>query len=105
MLEREALSVVAVVSAEKAIETLQQRQFDLVVTDLLLPGMDGAELCRMIRKDSREPKLPIILLTSMPTQMGLVLDDVDVNWAPADRYIDKTTSLEEILRTIGELLT
>jgi len=105
MLERELFSVVVVVSAEEAMQTLQQQRFDLVVTDLLLPGMDGAELCRMIRKDPREPKLPIILLTAMPTQMGLAIDDIDLNWAPADRYIDKATSLDEILETIRELVT
>lgn len=63
-LEREGYSVVVAASAEAALERLNHDLPDLVVADFHLPGMDGRELSRQIRLNSRTRALPLLMLTS-----------------------------------------
>src|ERR1041384_6465759 len=51
--------------AEQALESLRDTAFDLVVTDILMPGMDGFELCQAIKKDPSTRSIPVILLTAL----------------------------------------
>lgn len=53
-------------SAEEALELLKKERFELVVTDVNLPGMDGLELTSELRRNGREPHLPIIVLSGNP---------------------------------------
>jgi DNA-binding response OmpR family regulator len=46
-----------------ALELARQRRFDLVILDLMLPGLDGLTVCRAIRKDSPNQATPILMLT------------------------------------------
>jgi len=65
LLERWKLDVMAAGDAEEALETLQAAgAFDLLILDIMMPGMDGYELARRLRQDTRYAKLPIIALTA-----------------------------------------
>jgi CheY-like chemotaxis protein len=63
-LKKAGLDVIHVVSGEMAWRLLQEQQFDLLVTDFQMPGMNGDELCRRIREQPRLAALPVILLTA-----------------------------------------
>jgi len=69
-LRKAGLEVVHVVAGDMAWKLLQQRGFDLLVTDFQMPGMNGGELCERIRAEPSLKALPIILLTGK----GLEID-------------------------------
>jgi CheY-like chemotaxis protein len=69
-LKKAGLEVVHVVSGEQAWRLLQQRDFDLLVTDFQMPGMNGGDLCRWIRQEPALAAFPVILLTAK----GLEID-------------------------------
>ncbi|MGB2894749.1 MAG: response regulator, partial [Anaerolineales bacterium] len=60
-LEKSNFSVLVARDGEQAIKLAQTRQPDLIVLDLMLPGIDGLEVCRSLRK---EDNIPIIMLTA-----------------------------------------
>jgi len=63
-LTREGYEVLFATSGEMALERLQARLPDLVLLDLMMPGIDGLEVCRRIKKDPRTLHLPVIFLTA-----------------------------------------
>lgn len=63
-LSREGYEVLFATSGEMALERLQARLPDLVLLDLMMPGIDGLEVCRRIKQDPRTLQLPVIFLTA-----------------------------------------
>jgi len=91
MLESEGHKVSAALTAEAAIEHIQQQEFDLYVLDLHLPGVDGLDLCRTIR--SRNPRVPIILYSAAE-----YLKDKEGGYeAGATAYLVKPDGLDQLL--------
>ena len=68
-----------------------QQEFDAIVLDLMLPGLDGLEVCRRIRRESPHPA-PVLMLTARDT----IEDKVDGFEAGADDYLVKPFSLVEL---------
>lgn len=64
VLNAEAYEVSTVESAAEALAHLRSSPCDLVVCDVMMPGMDGFELCGRIRSDPDHAKLPVVLLTA-----------------------------------------
>jgi two-component system KDP operon response regulator KdpE len=96
-LEGKGYSVITAESGETALQALGSRALDIIVVDLILPGMDGIELTTRIRKQSA---VPIILLS-------VVGDDrkkVRALESGADDYVTKPFSMEEVLARIRALL-
>ncbi len=60
-------------SAEEALEQLSHKSFDLVLLDIMLPGMDGFELCRKIRQHQLYKDLPIIMVTAKGEEIDRIL--------------------------------
>jgi len=104
MLEREGYQVSAVPSGEMALEMIREQEFDLLLVDLLLPGMDGAELCRTVRAEKTHCGKPIVMITCMMARMGIDITEADAHWAPVDRVVDKAAPVETLLATIRQLL-
>jgi two-component system copper resistance phosphate regulon response regulator CusR len=75
-----------------------QNNYDLIITDIILPKMDGIDLCRQIR-DSK-PDIPIIMLTAL----GSTDDKVEGFDAGADDYLVKPFEMRELLVRIRALL-
>lgn len=65
ILERAGYEVVSAVNGVEALEKLAARKFDAVVTDILMPEMDGLELTGRIKKDARYKDIPVVLVTSL----------------------------------------
>ena len=72
MLEAVGLSVVAVDSAEVALERVTAEAFDLLVLDWNLPRMTGTDLCRAIRKDPSLSTLPVLFLTANASSQDMI---------------------------------
>ena len=80
-------------SGEEALEELARNPPDLVLLDLMLPGMDGYEVCRQMQKDVRLSQIPVIMLTAR----SAVADKVTGYQKGADDYITKPFDAEELL--------
>jgi len=97
-LEAEGYTVIHAASAEEGLKVLNDASVDLIVLDLMLPGMDGLEALKHIRKD--DPKIPVLILTAK----SLIENKVDGLKAGADDYLTKPFHLEEFLLRIGRIL-
>ncbi len=84
-------------SGEEALEKLRQRQSDLVLLDMNMPGLGGVETCRLIRAGS---EIAIIMLTVRDTEA----DKVEALDAGADDYVTKPFRTQELLARIRAAL-
>src|SRR5204863_6664585 len=87
-LEKEGYEVVPAFDGQEALASFEQGQFDLVVLDIMLPKMDGLEVCRRLRAKS---SVPIIMLTANAEEIDKVLG-LELG---ADDYITKPFSMRE----------
>ncbi len=83
-----------------AIETAREARPDLILLDVMMPGIDGLEVCRRLRADPVLHATPIILLTSL---QDLGLDTKGLK-AGADRVLRKQFSSLDVVTVIEELL-
>ena len=97
-LEEEGYRITHVVSGEEALEQLREEHFAIVVLDLMLPGIDGVEVCRRLRRI--DPRLPVLMLTARSQEA----DRVEGLAAGADDYLTKPFSLDEFLLRIRGIL-
>lgn len=96
-LTREGYEVSAAATGEEGLELFTQGGIDLVLLDLMLPGIDGTTLCRRIREQSR---VPIIMLTAKSTEIDKVVG-LEIG---ADDYVTKPYSFRELLARIRAVL-
>ena len=99
-LEKEGYRVVCADSGEKAVERARNGSFDLVLLDLMLPGMDGHEVCRALMADARTSHIPIVMVTAR----GEEADVVAGLKMGADDYVTKPFSPRELLARIRTVL-
>ena len=97
ILELEGYRVITAGSGEAALDAFQQQLLDLVVLDIMMPGIDGYDVCRRIRSFSQ---VPIIMLTAKGSDEEKVkgLD------AGADDYMTKPFSTKELLARVRAML-
>jgi len=98
---QEAFSVITATDGEQGWKLVQQHQPDLVVTDLMMPGVDGLELCRRIKRDQATHTIPVILLTALSD----VEDRIRGKEVGADEYIGKPFDPAEMLAVARQLLS
>lgn len=99
-LSREGYHVDVSASAEQALQYLQNDTPDLMVLDIMMPRMDGLELCRLLRAQSQYNELPILFL-SAKGQTEDVVAGLDVG---GDDYIVKPFELAELSARVRALL-
>jgi len=97
-LEEEGLRVSHFENAEDALATLEIERFNLVILDVMLPGMDGFQACRAIRKI--DPRVPILMLTARSEDA----DRVEGLENGADDYLTKPFNLVEFLLRVKGML-
>lgn len=93
-------SINAVSDGEEARDSLQQAPPDLIILDVVMPRLNGFELCRSIREDPRYKDMPIIVVSAMDR-------DSDRYWGlkqGADAYLTKPFSPQELLATVSRYL-
>jgi DNA-binding response OmpR family regulator len=99
-LRRRGFLVTLAYSGVEALKALRRNRPDLVILDVLMPGMGGLEVCRRLRADESLADLPIIFLTAR----GRERDRIDGLRAGADDYLGKPFSLEELVLRIKAVL-
>jgi len=96
-LEREGYQVVGCRDGKAALDLVGRERPDLVVLDLLMPGVDGLEVCRRLRQDSA---IPIIMLTAKAEETDKVIG-LELG---ADDYVTKPFSPRELVARVKAIL-
>jgi DNA-binding response OmpR family regulator len=96
-LRREGYEVQVAGDGNEAIKLAQSASPDLVVLDLMLPGIDGLEVCRQLRRDST---VPILMLTAKDDEVDKIVG-LEVG---ADDYMTKPFSMRELLARVRAML-
>jgi DNA-binding response OmpR family regulator len=99
-LRRRGFRVTLAYSGVEALKTLRRYRPDLVILDVLMPGMSGLEVCRRLRSDANSSDLPIIFLTAR----GQERDRIEGLRAGADDYLSKPFNLEELFLRVKAVL-
>ena len=100
MLERGGHSATLMSNPLEALDLLQEEVPDLAILDVMMPGMDGFELCREIRRGELTKDLPVIMLTAR----GPLSTGNEALEAGADQYLTKPVTSQELLGTVDRLL-
>lgn len=96
-LERDGHHVLVAADGRTALTWCRSCRPDLLVLDIMMPGMDGLDVCRVLR---RESELPILLLTARTTEEDMLLG-LDIG---ADDYVTKPYSPRELVARVRALL-
>ena len=99
-LKREGYQVSAASSGEEALRQVHAAPPDLVILDLMMPAMDGLEVCRRLRQDPATTSLPIVMLTAKGEEVDRVLG-LEIG---ADDYVVKPFSPKELLARVRAVL-
>jgi phosphate regulon transcriptional regulator PhoB len=99
-LKKEGFKVSAASNGEDALERVRKSEFNLVILDLMLPGIQGGELCRMLRNNPKTETIPIIMLTAK----GEVADKIRGLETGADDYMTKPFSPKELVARVNTVL-
>lgn len=99
-LVREHYDVVTAADGETGLAEARRKLPDLVVLDLMLPGIDGLEVCRRLRSDSRTQHIPIVMLTAKGEESDAVIGLSQ----GADDYVRKPFGMKELVARIATRL-
>ncbi|MCL4149496.1 UNVERIFIED_CONTAM: hypothetical protein GTU68_030956 [Idotea baltica] len=97
-LEMDGYEVVACANGQDAVRTFKEQRFNLIVLDIMLPGMDGLQVCEQLRLDNQE--IPILFLTAKDSTQ----DKIKGLKLGADDYLTKPFNLEEFLLRVKVLI-
>lgn len=89
-------NIIKASGAKEALQKASSEQPDLIVTDVVMPGMSGFELCRSLKRNPATQKVPIVICSSKD-------QEIDRLWAlrqGADAYVTKPFTREQLLRAI-----
>lgn len=87
-------------NGDEAISILKNRKIDLIISDIMMPGIDGIQLCQLIKQDIEYSHIPIILLTAKTEEK----DRADAYESGADAFITKPFNLNVLHARIKNLL-
>jgi phosphate regulon transcriptional regulator PhoB len=99
-LKKEGFSVDYAYDGEAALKKIKGNKYDLIILDLMLPGIQGLELCKIIRGIPETSNLPIIMLTAKGEELDKVLG-LEMG---ADDYITKPFSTKELIARTKTIL-
>lgn len=92
--------IIVALNAQAALEILQKEDIDLILLDIVMPGMNGFELCRAIKKDEKTKGIPVIFLTTRTDEQGIE-DAYDIGGSD---YISKPFKPKELLSRVNREL-
>src|SRR5713101_4993576 len=99
-LSKDNYDVMGVESGEEALAQVHATPPDLIVLDLMLPGVDGLEVCRVLKRDTRTAAIPIVMLTARGEEADMVAG-LELG---ADDYLTKPFSPRVLLARIRAVL-
>lgn len=96
----EKWTTLAAHDGKEALDILEKENINLIVSDIMMPVMDGIELCKLVRSDIRFTHIPLILLTAKTT----LESKIESMNAGADAYVEKPFSLPYLISVIANQL-
>jgi phosphate regulon transcriptional regulator PhoB len=99
-LSREGFATVKAYDGEAALNKVRLEKPDLLILDLMLPGMSGLDICKAIRANPETARLPIIMLTAKSDEFDKILG-LEIG---ADDYITKPFSVKELMARVRSIL-
>lgn len=99
-LEVEGFQVISATAGEKALELVDQENPDIIILDLMLPGIDGLDVCRELKKNDRTSSIPVVMLTAKGEESDIVIG-LELG---ADDYITKPFSPRVLVARVKALL-
>jgi len=99
-LVRAGFKVLTASDGRSALKALDTDKVDVVLADVIMPMMDGYELCRQIKDSPKHGKLPVILMSAL----GETHDQYWRQHAGADLYVAKTADAGKLIKAIEDLL-
>ena len=101
LLEAEAYKIFVADNAERALEIAGAVRLDIVISDVVMPGMNGMELCRRLKRDSRTAPIPFLLISAIRKEDAALLEGFA---AGADDYLEIPFRHEELLVKVARLI-
>jgi two-component system phosphate regulon response regulator PhoB len=99
-LVKEGYQVACAATGEEALKEARSKPPDLIVLDLMLPGMDGLEVCKTLKKDAKTEHIPIVMLTAKGEESDIVAG-LELG---ADDYVTKPFSPKVLIARIRAVL-
>ena len=99
-LEKDGFDVIVASDGASGLEIAQRHRPDLIVLDIMMPGMDGLEVCRQLRADARTNRIPVIMLTARATEADRIVG-LEMG---ADDYVIKPFSPRELVARVKAVL-
>lgn len=99
-LEKDNFETLSAFDGEKGLELIKRQNPDVVILDLMLPKIDGIEVCKRIRSDSKVSDIPVIMLTAKGDESDRIIG-LELG---ADDYVTKPFSPKELVARIKALL-
>lgn len=99
-LSRDGFEVTTATDGEEALKIIRAKSFDLVILDIMMPGIQGMELCRILKNDRKTKDLPIVMLTAKTEEVDRILG-LEMG---ADDYISKPFSPRELVARVKAVL-
>ena len=95
-LAKEGYAVATATNGMEAVKAILRKPPDLVLLDLMLPGLDGLEVCRMLKKDAKSADVPILMVTAKDEESDVVTG-LELG---ADDYIVKPFRMKELIARV-----
>ena len=99
-LTREGCKVVTAADGQKGLQAAQIKIPDLILLDLMLPGMDGLEVCRQLKRDEKTARVPVIMVTAKGEESDVVAG-LELG---ADDYVAKPFSVKVLVARVRAVL-
>ncbi|HEX8322666.1 MAG TPA: response regulator transcription factor [Tepidisphaeraceae bacterium] len=99
-LQRNGYDVLSATDGTTALKLAQQHTPDLIVLDVMMPGLDGTEVCRRLKGDPKTAKIPVVMLTAKGEETDVVVGLT----LGADDYVTKPFSMKILLARLASVL-
>lgn len=99
-LKKEGFMVDSVSDGESALAKVRKEKYSLLILDLMLPGIQGIEICRILRNDPKTAGIPVIMLTAKGEEVDKILG-LELG---ADDYVTKPFSPRELIARVKAVI-
>ena len=100
ILSKEEYQVVSACSGSEALEMVDEKRPDIILLDIMMPGIDGFEVCKRLKADEQTRHLPVIMVTALQEKE----DRIRAMEAGADDFITKPIDPDTLLAVISRHL-
>jgi len=96
-LEAHGYEIVEAENGEQALQKVEQRPPDVILLDVMMPRMDGFEVCRRLKKDARTAPIPVLIITALSERMERLMGIA----AGASDFLSKPVDLQELILRVN----